>query len=130
LDIQAESFEVLRKKGLYLKDIEKYEEAKQCFLKIIATDDNCEECYFNIGNIYIAAFRDEMSDFSNDTTTNIALENFAKAIELNDQYVDAFYNSGLIYEHRGDKKKAIEFYHQALVIEPMHELSLDALRNF
>jgi tetratricopeptide (TPR) repeat protein len=130
LDIQPESFEVLRNKGLYLKDVGEYSRAKLCFEQIIASGDKCEECYFNIGNIYIAAYRDTMSDYSKDTTTSIALENFAKAIELNDQYVDAYYNSGLIHEHRGEKKEAVKFYQQALVIEPMHDPSMDALRNF
>ena len=130
LAIQPESFEVMRNKGLYLKDMENYKDAKVCFENIIATDDHCEECYFNIGNIYIAAFRDDMTEFSKDTTMNRALEYFQKAIELNDQYVDAFYNTGLIYEHKGNRKKAIEFYQKALVIEPMHEPSMDALRSF
>jgi tetratricopeptide (TPR) repeat protein len=130
LDIQPESFEVLRNKGIYLKDIGNYDEAIQCFKQIIANDNSCEECYFNIGNVYIAAYRDDMSELSKDTTTAIALENFSKAIEINDQYIDALYNSGLIYEHRGNKKKAIEYYQKALVIEPMHEPTLDALRNF
>jgi tetratricopeptide (TPR) repeat protein len=129
LAINPESFEVLRNKGLYLKDMDRYDEAQVCFKKIIATDDQCEECYFNLGNIYIAAYRDDMSDYSKDTTTSMALENFAKAIELNDEYIDAFYNSGLIHQHRGEKKKAIEFYQKALVLEPMHEPSLEALRN-
>lgn len=129
LDVRPESFEVLRNKGLYLKDMGQYPEAKLCFDQINSRDTHCEECYFNIGNIYIASYRDTMSAYSKDTTTSIALTNFAKAIELNDQYVDAFYNSGLIHEYRGEKKKAIEFYQQALVIEPMHEPSMDALRN-
>ncbi len=130
LDVQPGSFEVLRNKGLYLKDMGQYAEAIQCFKEIIALDNQCDECYFNIGNVYIASYRDDMSDYSKDTTTTVALENFAKAIELDKKYVDALYNSGLIYEHRGDSKKAIEFYQKALEIEPMYQPAMDALSKY
>lgn len=130
LNIEPMSFEVLRNKGLYLLSIEDYEGALNSFQSILSFDAICEECYYNMGNVYIAAFRDDMPQYSKDTTTAQAIVYFEKAVEINKQYEDAFYNLGLLHEFKGDKKLAVENYKKVLDINPDHELTLDALRNY
>lgn len=127
LDVQPNSYEVLRNKGLYLIKIEEYQAARDCFDQILVADPTNEECYFNIGNTYVASYRDDMSAVSKDTTINRAIENFERAAEINPEYIDALYNLGWMHQFRGEKKKAIEYYQKVLAIDDFHEPTLDAL---
>ncbi len=130
LDVEHMSFEVLRNKGLYLLNVQDYEGALNSFQSILTFDALCEECYYNMGNVYIAAFRDDMPQYTKDTTTAQAIVYFEKAVEINNQYEDALYNLGLLNEFKGEKKLALEYYKKVLDINPEHELTLDALKNY
>ncbi len=130
LDVEPMSFEVLRNKGLYLLNVQDYEGALNSFQSILTFDALCEECYYNMGNVYIAAFRDDMPQYTKDTTTAQAIVYFEKAVEINNQYEDALYNLGLLNEFKGEKKLALEYYKKVLDINPEHELTLDALKNY
>jgi tetratricopeptide (TPR) repeat protein len=129
LEINPTSIEVLRNKGLYLKDINKYNEAIECFKAILSIDPKFSESYYNIGVVYIAAYRDDMEQFSKDTTINIALENFQKAIQIDPKYPDALYNIGHLYKFKGDKKTAKSYFLQVLTLVPQHEMALEALQD-
>lgn len=127
LDVEPNSYEVLRNKGLFLKEIGMYPEAIAAFEQILSFDPNNEECYYNIANTHVASYRDDMPQETKDTVVNNAIENFKKATELNPEYIDAWYNLGWMYEFLGEKKKAIEYYQQVLEIDDYHEPTLEAL---
>lgn len=127
LDIEPNSYEVLRNKGLFLIKMEQYQEARMAFNLILSFEPANEECFFNIGNTYVASYRDDMDQYSKDTIIDHAMENFQKAMELNPQYIDAIYNLGWMYEFRGNKKQAIELYQQVLEIDDYHQPTLDRL---
>lgn len=127
LDVQPNSYEVIRNKGLFLIKLEQYQEARDAFNTILSFEPGNEECYFNIGNSYVASYRDDMDQFSKDTIIDRAMENFQKAMELNPKYIDAIYNLGWMYEFRGDKKQAIQLYQQVLEIDDYHQPTLDRL---
>lgn len=129
LDIQPESYEAMRNKGLMLIKMEKYQDARNMFNAILSVDPNNEECYFNIGNTYVASYRDDMDQYSKDTTVQKALENFSKATEVNPVYIDALYNLGWINQFIGNKQKAIKYYQEVLEIDDYHEPTLDALKD-
>jgi tetratricopeptide (TPR) repeat protein len=129
LEINPNSIEVLRNKGLYLKDVDKYDEAIECFNTILNLDPKFSESYYNIGVVYIAAYRDDMEQFSKDTTIQVAMENFEKAIQIDPQYPDALYNLGHLYKFKGDKKTAKNYFLQVLTIMPQHEMALEALQD-
>lgn len=129
LELNPNSVEVLRNKGLLLKDLNKYDEAISCFSTILTIDSKFSESYYNIGVVYIAAYRDNMEQYSKDTTIQNAMLNFEKAIEIDPQYPDALYNIGHLYKFKGEKKKAKEYFLKTLTVMPQHELALDALQD-
>ncbi|CAG5080370.1 tetratricopeptide repeat protein [Parvicella tangerina] len=129
LDAEPDSYEVLRNKGLFLIKLEKYEEARASFNQILSFDPNNEECYFNIGNTYVASYRDDMPQLTKDTIVQNAIDNFSKAAELNPQYIDALYNLGWMHQFRGEKKIAIDYYQKVLEIDDYHQPTLDALSD-
>ncbi|MDI6401066.1 tetratricopeptide repeat protein [Balneolaceae bacterium ANBcel3] len=61
--------------------------------------NNMPALYLNLGNLY---FRDQ----ENDT----ALELYEKAIELNPSYVNAYYQSALVYRRKGQLDRALELF--------------------
>lgn len=74
------------------------------------------ETYYQRGNVYA-----HQNDFQQ------ALANFDKAIELNPQFVDAYYNRGLVYENLGSAillsgrdyfEKALPDYSKAIELNP------------
>jgi tetratricopeptide (TPR) repeat protein len=129
LELVPNSIEVLRNKGLALKDEDRYSEAIECFKQVLTIEPTFAESYYNIGVTYIASYRDDMPQLSKDTTINQALSNFEKAIAIDPKYPDALYNIGHLYKFIGEKKKAREYFLQVLTIYPQHELALEALNN-
>ena len=47
-----------------------------------------------------------------------AIEHFDKAIELDPNYVDAWYNKGVVLDNLGEHEEAIECYDKALELDP------------
>jgi tetratricopeptide (TPR) repeat protein len=129
LELRPNSIEVLRNKGLALKDENRYDEAIECFSTILTIEPAFAESYYNIGVVYITAYRDDMPQYSKDTTINQALNYFQKAVATDPQYPDALYNIGHLYKFTGDKKKAKEYFMQVLTIYPQHELTIEALNT-
>lgn len=129
LDVEPNSYEVLRNKGLFYIKMEEYQKSRDEFEKILAFDPNNEECYFNIGNTYVASYRDDLDQYSKDTIIDNAILNFEKAAAINPEYIDALYNLGWMYQFRGDKKKAIEYYQKVLEIDDYHQPTLDVLKE-
>lgn len=49
-----------------------------------------------------------------------ALNNYNKAIELNPQYIDAYYSRGIVYDDKGDYDQAIRDYTRAIELDPQY----------
>lgn len=129
LDVQPNSYEVLRNKGKFLIEIGQYQQARNAFNAILSFDPNNEECFYNIGNSYVASYRDDFDQYSKDTILDNAIANFQKAAEINPQYIDALYNLGWMYQFKGEKKKAIEYYQMVLEIDDYYQPVLDRLNE-
>lgn len=129
LDVNPNSYEAIRNKGLFYIKLEEYQKARNEFNKILTFDPTNEECYFNIGNTYVASYRNDMEPYTQDTIINNAILNFKKAVEINPDYIDALYNLGWMYQFRGEKKQAIEYYQKVLEIDDYHQPTLDALQE-
>ncbi len=129
LDLNSNSIEALRNKGLFYHFSGQFSDARKSFEKIVEIDPTFEEAYFNIGNTYIGQYDDAMEQMSKDTTLQGAIDNFNKAIELNPNYVQAIYNLGIQYQVKGDNEAAKAQYHRALEIEPGYMPALDALNS-
>jgi tetratricopeptide (TPR) repeat protein len=49
-----------------------------------------------------------------------SIEDYTKAIELNPQYADAYYNRGVAHDDLGEYQKAIEDYTKAIELNPQY----------
>ena len=47
-----------------------------------------------------------------------ALEDFNTALKLDDRYAEAWTNQALVYEQRGNKKRAFKSYARAVALKP------------
>ncbi|AFY82442.1 photosystem I assembly protein Ycf3 [Oscillatoria acuminata] len=81
-------------------------------LKILPTNQQSKEAF--------AYYRDGMSAQADGEYAE-ALENYTEALSLEEDPYDRsyiLYNIGLIHTSNGDRDKALEFYHQALELNP------------
>ncbi|MFX1433239.1 MAG: tetratricopeptide repeat protein [Promethearchaeota archaeon] len=98
--------EVLFDYGGYLNDewVLGYEQAVECFKKIIEMDPNNYRAWYNLGIAYF-----------NLNKTEDALNAYNRALEIKPDYMYCYYNIGLLYEaSNGDLEKALENYEKAL----------------
>lgn len=58
-----------------------------------------------------------------------AINCFDKALEINPKSVDALLNKGVVYEQKGDYRKAKSIYLQILKDNPNYQLAIDALQR-
>ncbi len=128
--IDTTMVEPWRNKGLLLKYLGRPQEAIESFQHILQIDSTFEEAYYNIGVCYIDSYRDDAPQQVKDTIVRGAINNFAKAVELNPNYVLALYNLGYSYEFIGKKDSALIYYKRAIDLEPDFELVNEALRRF
>ena len=77
--------------------------------------------------MHFKTFKDDLDQESKDSVLILAIEDFTSAIEINDQYVQAYHNRGLCFELMGDYVSAKVDYATALKIAPSFTLSLNAL---
>ncbi len=85
-------------------------EQKKALSDSLIYDKNNPKVYYKLGIIYQG---------QNDTVS--AISNFEKAVELNDNYIDAKHKLALLYEYTGKKEDAILLYNQILEIEPENQ---------
>ena len=93
--------------GEVLVSLEEWDEAIDCFRKVLSTDNNDGNCYFNLGLCYY--HKDE---------TNLAIDSFQQAVNLNPKDIFAYFYLGYIYQNNGLTNFAIENYKKVLSISP------------
>jgi tetratricopeptide (TPR) repeat protein len=102
-----------------LQDLGKIDEAVKEYENIIGKKKDCYNCYYNLGAIYFG--------FKKDFTK--AIEQFTKAIELNPNYIEAYFARGYIYELLKDKESARADYKMCLQIQSNYEPAIQELNN-
>jgi tetratricopeptide (TPR) repeat protein len=102
-----------------LQDFGKIDEAIQGYEAILAENKNCDNCYYNIGAIYLEIKKDPKK----------ALEQFTKAIEVNPNYVEAYFARGYTYTKLKDKESAKADYNMCLKIQPNYDAATTELNN-
>jgi tetratricopeptide (TPR) repeat protein len=58
-----------------------------------------------------------------------ALKDYKAALEINPDYAYCYYNIGLIYEAKGDLKRALENHQNALKIDPKFRYAQQAVKD-
>ena len=102
-----------------LQDIGKIDEAIIEYKSILTKNKNCENCYYNLGAIYLEIKKDN----------KIALENFTNAIALNRNSAQAYFARGYTYSKLKDKASAKADYNMCLKIQPNFESAIQALNE-
>ena len=102
-----------------LQDIGKIDEAIIEYKSILNKNKNCENCYYNLGAIYLEIKKDN----------KLALENFTKAIALNPNSAQAYFARGYTYSKLKDKASAKADYNMCLKIQPNFESAIQALNE-
>ncbi|MBL7919595.1 MAG: tetratricopeptide repeat protein [Bacteroidia bacterium] len=102
-----------------LQDIGKIDEAIIEYKSILQKNKNCENCYYNLGAIYLEIKKDNKT----------ALENFTNAIALNPNSVQAYFARGYTYAKLKDKESAKADYNMCLKIRPGFEAAIQALNE-
>ena len=83
------------------------EGAVKQYQKIIETNPNDAEAYYNIGVIYY-----------NEKKYDSAKVQFNKAIEIYPDFAEAYYSIGVVYYAEANYDKAIEAFSKAIQIDP------------
>lgn len=105
--------------AMLYQDVEMYDQAIDCYVKILEIDPTNKDAWHNRG--YIALVYDHDYDS--------AIEFFTKAIDTDNQFVEAHTNRGLAYEMKGDKTNARNCYQTALQINPQFEQAIEGLKR-
>jgi len=58
-----------------------------------------------------------------------AIECYKKALEINPNFADAYYNMGIAFKDKGDFKSAIESYEQTLKVDPNYAAAYNNIGN-
>jgi len=106
-------------KAKLYQDLEKYDEAIADYKNMLIKFKACEQCQYNLGAIYLEVKKDYAQ----------ALEHFSKAIELNPNYIEAYFARGFTYSKLNNLPSAKADYNMCLKLEPNYELAIDGLNN-
>jgi len=131
----------------------KFEEAINCYNKVIQLQPDHALAYNNLGNVlflqgkhgpaldnyskalklkpdYAPIYNNIGSVLSSQSKYEAALANFSKALELDPGFARAYYNMAVVFTRQGKKDLAITAYRQTLQIDPDYPQArgeLDAL---
>lgn len=119
LNIKPANTEVDYYLAMYYQETGEYNKAIQIYNSIL---DNEPEFYFavyNIGYINLVYLKE----------FETAIDYFTKAIEINPEYVEAFYNRAFAYELLHDVENSKKDYQKTLELSPNYELAVDGLNR-
>jgi tetratricopeptide (TPR) repeat protein len=102
-----------------LQDLNRADEAQKEYESILAKNKNCDNCYYNMGAIALDVKKDNEK----------ALEYFTKAIEINPNYVEAYFARGYTYTKLKDKESAKADYNMCLKIQPNYDAAVQGLNE-
>lgn len=119
LRIDPNNKNALYARAKLFQDLGKTEEAIAAYSKILETDKTCDNCYYNLGALYLEVKKDPKK----------ALEQFTRAIEVNPNYVEAYFARGYTYSKLKDKESAKADYNMCLKIQPNYDAAVNELNN-
>jgi len=118
LRVKPKSLEALYNYAIYSQDNGEYNEAIGTYYEIL-TIQKYREPYFNLGYIHQEYLK----------VYDVAIENYTKAIEIEPNYYDAYYNRGLCFEEIDENEKAEADFRKTLSINPTHTYAALALER-
>lgn len=119
LKINPSGLDALYARAKLLQDLGKIDEALTEYQAMVKLHGDCENCYYNMGAITLEIKKDPKQ----------ALSYFTKAIELNPNYLEAYFARGYTYSLLKDKISAKADYNLCLKLQPNYEPAVEALNN-
>lgn len=119
LQINPNNTNTLYALAKFLQDIGKTDEAIAQYESILKLDKQCKTCCYNLGAIYVEIKKDYKK----------ALEYFTKAIEINSNYLEAYFARGYTYTKLKDKESAKADYSMCLKLQPNYEAAVEAMNE-
>ncbi|HQQ93730.1 MAG TPA: tetratricopeptide repeat protein [Bacteroidia bacterium] len=105
--------------AMFLQQLGKTDEAVQEYRNNLERNKNCDQCAYNLGAIYLEIKKDNAN----------ALAYFTKAIEINPNYLDAYFARAFTYAGMGNRTAARADYQMCLKLEPNYEAAVQGLNN-
>ena len=103
LILEPNNIELMLKYGYVLIQLERLDEAKENYLKVIEIDGSEDMAYVSLANVLHKLGEDKE-----------AIEYHKRAIELDSDYAPHYYNYANTLYDMGQKEEALEFYKKAL----------------
>lgn len=119
LNIDPQSIEALYALGMFYQKYGNPEEAINTYNMLLDVDSNNKFANYNIGYIHLA-INEEFAK---------AIPFFNKAIAIDPEYIQAYYNKAHSYELLGQYKKAEAIFQEALKINPEYQMAIDGLNR-
>ncbi|MDY5970056.1 MAG: tetratricopeptide repeat protein [Bacteroidales bacterium] len=103
--------------AMMYQDMEEADKANELYVKILERNPNDKHAWHNRGYLNLVLYEDYPA----------AIDFFTKAIDCDNQFVEAHVNRAFAYELKGDKANATIGYKTALQIDPNNEKAKDGL---
>lgn len=105
--------------AMYYQEKNEMEQAEELYKRILDINANHQDAWHNRG--YIEMFH--YGDY------DLAIEYLTKAIQINNQFIEAHVNRGCAYELKGDKQNAEICFRTALEIDPTFQPAIEGLKR-
>jgi len=97
-------------RGVQLAENDHFEEATQCFKKVVALKPNHPTAHYNLGVIY-----DEK------VMPQEAIAEYRRAIQIDPRSYEAWYKLGILEGLEGNDDEAVRCFQEVIKIEPKHQ---------
>lgn len=111
IQLEPDNLNALYALAMLYQDLELADKANEIYVKMLEIDPQNQYAWNNRGWMELVLYEDY----------DAAIDFFTKAIDANNQYVEAYYNRALAYELKGDKTNATIGYKTALQLDPDYE---------
>jgi len=106
LIIEPENQELLFKYGFVLITLERFEEAKETYLELLASDDQDDQAHAALANVLSKLGENKK-----------AILHHEKAIQLDGQYAPHYFNYANTLYYMNEKEKALDLYKHAFELD-------------
>lgn len=117
IELNQENFEYYSALADCYQEIDSVYEQKKALIECLKYNDNNSRAHFRLGVIF-----NSQNDSSN------AMLHIKRAIELDNNFVEAQYKLALMLEHKGNREEAIQIYEDILRLNPENEEVANNLR--
>ena len=123
-DVHSEEIKFLIEQGNQLAEKEAFEEAFSFYERALKVNELMEEPDVKNKDLVKDSYKRELINKAKIEIENnnyeIAIENGKKAIEIDEKFIDAYYQIGLAYNYKKKYNEAIEYFQQALNYNKNH----------